>query len=89
MKNSATEEEIHRVVKKIESLGYNARPIPGSNRTAIGIIGNQHYIEYVLFTSKISFYSTMRDNAVANDIVKIIKIFLFFGNIISCYGISN
>jgi 3-deoxy-7-phosphoheptulonate synthase len=45
MKNNATEQEIDLVVKKIESLGYGARPIPGSNRTAIGIIGNQHYID--------------------------------------------
>jgi 3-deoxy-7-phosphoheptulonate synthase len=45
MKNNATEEEINGVVKKIESLGFNARPIPGSNRTAIGIIGNQNYID--------------------------------------------
>jgi 3-deoxy-7-phosphoheptulonate synthase len=45
MKQNATEEEINRVVKKIESLGFTARPIPGSNRTAIGIIGNQDYID--------------------------------------------
>ena len=44
MKNNATEEEINQVVKKIEKLGFNARPIPGSNRTAIGINGNQNYI---------------------------------------------
>jgi 3-deoxy-7-phosphoheptulonate synthase len=45
MKNNATEQEINLVVQKIESLGYSARPIPGSNRTAIGIIGNQNYID--------------------------------------------
>ena len=49
MKNDASEKEIAQVVKKIESLGYKARPIPGSNRTAIGIIGNQNYIDDIYF----------------------------------------
>jgi 3-deoxy-7-phosphoheptulonate synthase len=40
MNKNAAESEIAAVVKSIENMGYNARPIPGSNRTAIGIIGN-------------------------------------------------
>src|SRR5215510_1209007 len=40
MKSDATESEIQHVVEKIELIGLKAHPMPGSNRTAIGIIGN-------------------------------------------------
>lgn len=40
MNKNATEAEIAEVVKTIEEMGFQARPIPGSNRTAIGTIGN-------------------------------------------------
>jgi len=40
MNKNATEAEIAEVVKTIEEMGLDARPIPGSNRTAIGTIGN-------------------------------------------------
>ncbi len=40
MKKDATEKDINAVVQAIENQGYEARPIPGSNRTAIGTIGN-------------------------------------------------
>jgi 3-deoxy-7-phosphoheptulonate synthase len=40
MKSDATEQDIQRVVEKIESIGLKGHPMPGSNRTAIGIIGN-------------------------------------------------
>ncbi len=40
MKKNASEAEIAAVVDAIEEMGFNARPIPGSNRTAIGTIGN-------------------------------------------------
>ncbi|MGH9805038.1 MAG: N-acetylneuraminate synthase family protein, partial [Candidatus Acidiferrales bacterium] len=40
MKASATQEEIRAVCRKIEELGYRAHPIPGAQRTAIGITGN-------------------------------------------------
>jgi len=40
MNKNAAESEIAAVVKAIEEMGYDARPIPGSNRTAIGTIGN-------------------------------------------------
>jgi 3-deoxy-7-phosphoheptulonate synthase len=36
----ATEEQVHAVCARIESLGLKAHPIPGSTRTAIGITGN-------------------------------------------------
>jgi 3-deoxy-7-phosphoheptulonate synthase len=45
MKAHATEEEIRAACQKIESLGYRAHPIPGAQRTAIGITGNQAEVE--------------------------------------------
>jgi 3-deoxy-7-phosphoheptulonate synthase len=40
MKNTASSDQIHAVVEVIKDMGYDARPIPGGQRTAIGIIGN-------------------------------------------------
>jgi 3-deoxy-7-phosphoheptulonate synthase len=45
MRAHATAEEVRAVCKKIESLGYRAHSIPGAERTAIGITGNQGEIE--------------------------------------------
>ncbi|HUB29558.1 MAG TPA: 3-deoxy-7-phosphoheptulonate synthase [Terracidiphilus sp.] len=41
MKVQATQEEIQAVCDHIEQLGYRAHPMPGVQRTAIGITGNQ------------------------------------------------
>jgi 3-deoxy-7-phosphoheptulonate synthase len=41
MKSQATPEEIQAVCAHIEKLGYRAQPLPGAQRTAIGITGNQ------------------------------------------------
>ncbi len=40
MQQDATSEDIRRVVKVIEDMGYQARPIPGEQRMAIGVVGN-------------------------------------------------
>ena len=40
MKAGATESDIQRVVDVIESIGFKAHPLPGAERTAIGITGN-------------------------------------------------
>ena len=40
MKNNASAEQIHSVVRVVKEMGYDATPIPGGHRTAIGIIGN-------------------------------------------------
>lgn len=45
MQAHATEEQTRAVCERIESLGYRAHPIPGSNRTAIGITGNTGAID--------------------------------------------
>lgn len=41
MQSHATEAQVRAVCERIESLGLKAHPIPGSNRTAIGITGNK------------------------------------------------
>jgi 3-deoxy-7-phosphoheptulonate synthase len=45
MKAHATEEQVRAVCERIESLGYRAHPIPGAQRTAIGITGNKGAME--------------------------------------------
>lgn len=41
----ATTEDVERVCKKIEELGFKPHAMPGANRTAIGITGNPGPIE--------------------------------------------
>ncbi len=45
MKAQATQEEIREVCATIEQLGFRAHPLPGAQRTAIGITGNQGEME--------------------------------------------
>ena len=45
MKAQATPEEIQAVCDHIEQLGFRAHPLPGAQRTAIGITGNQGEID--------------------------------------------
>ena len=45
MKAQATREEVQAVCDQIEAMGYRAHPLPGAQRTAIGITGNQGEIE--------------------------------------------
>ena len=45
MKHNATADEIEAVVATIRDLGYEARPIPGGQRTAIGLIGNDGRVD--------------------------------------------
>ena len=44
MKNDATTEQINRVVRSIEDMGYQARPMPGQ-RMAIGLVGNDGRVD--------------------------------------------
>jgi len=41
MKNDATENQVKAVIKEIEKMGYRGVPMPGAQRTAVCIIGNQ------------------------------------------------
>src|SRR6476660_2885939 len=45
MKAHATQDEVRAVCDKIEILGYRAHSIPGAERTAIGITGNQGEVQ--------------------------------------------
>jgi 3-deoxy-7-phosphoheptulonate synthase len=40
MRHDATEEDIRGVVAVIEEMGYQARPMPGRQRTTVGVVGN-------------------------------------------------
>src|SRR5574341_388865 len=45
MQAHATQEQVRAVCERIETLGYRAHAIPGAQRTAIGITGNQGEVE--------------------------------------------
>ena len=45
MQHDATDAEIRRVVSTIEELGYQARPMPGKQRTAVGLVGNDGKVD--------------------------------------------
>jgi 3-deoxy-7-phosphoheptulonate synthase len=45
MQNHATPEQIDRVVKVIEEMGYSARPMPGETRTTVGLVGNDGRVD--------------------------------------------
>ena len=45
MDAGASAEDIARVVDTVQDLGLQAHPIPGAQRTAIGITGNRGTID--------------------------------------------
>jgi 3-deoxy-7-phosphoheptulonate synthase len=45
MQHGATPEQVQRVVAVIEELGYHARPMPGKQRTAVGLVGNDGRVD--------------------------------------------
>jgi 3-deoxy-7-phosphoheptulonate synthase len=45
MENHATADQIDRVVHVIEEMGYQARPMPGSQRTTVGLVGNDGRVD--------------------------------------------
>ena len=45
MKSQATPEEIQAVCEHIERLGFRPHPMPGAQRTAIGVTGNQGMVD--------------------------------------------
>jgi 3-deoxy-7-phosphoheptulonate synthase len=49
MDQKATSQEIDRVVRTIEANGLTARPIPGGQRVAIGVLRNEGPVEASLF----------------------------------------
>jgi len=51
MKQDATPEEIQGVSRAIEARGFRAHPIPGAQRTAIGVTGNRGAVDRPVFES--------------------------------------
>jgi 3-deoxy-7-phosphoheptulonate synthase len=51
MKPQASEEDVRGVCAKIESMGFRPHPMPGAQRTAIGITGNPGPLEPAEFES--------------------------------------
>ena len=45
MSHNASDDEIRDVVHVIEEMGYEARPIPGRQRTAVGLVGNDGRVD--------------------------------------------
>lgn len=45
MEKTATSEQIERVISAIEKKGYTARPIPGGDRMAIGVLRNKGAVD--------------------------------------------
>lgn len=45
MHHSATETQVQAVIDAVEAMNLIAEPIPGSLRTAIGVLGNQGYVD--------------------------------------------
>jgi len=60
MKNEATEEQVRAVIREIENLGYRGIPIPGAERTAVCVIGNQSPVEDSRLLSLDGVKETMR-----------------------------
>ncbi|MDQ1590136.1 MAG: 3-deoxy-7-phosphoheptulonate synthase [Pyrinomonadaceae bacterium] len=49
MKADATDEDVAHVVRVVTELGYKAHTLPGANRTAIGVTGNQGAVDATRF----------------------------------------
>lgn len=45
MRHGAGEHQVRRVIETIESMGYEARPMPGKQRTAVGLVGNDGKVD--------------------------------------------
>ena len=45
MEHGATDEQIARVVEVIREMGYQPRPMPGAQRTTVGLVGNDGRVD--------------------------------------------
>ena len=45
MHHAATDNQVDTVVAAVKAMGLIAQPIPGSERTAIGVLGNEGYVD--------------------------------------------
>jgi len=60
MKAGASEEQVRAVCDKVEQFGFRAHPMPGAQRTAIGITGNQTEIETGTFDEMLGVQEVIR-----------------------------
>lgn len=63
MHHKAGEKQVAAVIKAVEKMGLRAAPIPGSERTAIGVLGNRGYVDD----------STIRDLAGVQEVIHVSK----------------
>jgi len=63
MNHQAGKKQIESVNRAIERLGFTAAPIPGSERTAIGVLGNKGYVDD----------STVRDLPGVQEVIHVSK----------------
>jgi 3-deoxy-7-phosphoheptulonate synthase len=45
MRHGATREEVEKVISVIREMGYQAQPMPGAQRTAVGLVGNDGRVD--------------------------------------------
>src|SRR5918999_404408 len=45
MRHGTPQEDVDRVVLAIEEMGYQARPMPGKQRTTVGLVGNDGRVD--------------------------------------------
>lgn len=63
MNHKAGEKQIEAVTKAVKAMGFTAAPIPGSERTAIGVLGNKGYVDD----------STIRDLPGVQEVIHVSK----------------
>jgi 3-deoxy-7-phosphoheptulonate synthase len=63
MNHKAGSKQIDTVIRTVEALGLTAAPIPGSSRTAIGVLGNKGYVDD----------STIRDLPGVQEVIHVSK----------------
>ena len=45
MRHGATADEVQKVISVVEEMGYQATPMPGAQRTAVGLVGNDGRVD--------------------------------------------
>ena len=45
MRHGATREEVEKVISVSQEMGYQAQPMPGAQRTAVGLVGNDGRVD--------------------------------------------
>ena len=45
MNHTASQADVDAVSEIVREMGFRAEPIPGSERTAIGVLGNHGYVD--------------------------------------------